>query len=127
MSLFASDALAADTATTTAATAVAPEISTNTMMIDNLMLLASLFFIFYFMLILPQKKRIKAQKELMKSLTKGQKVMTTGGLLGVISKLESDHVVVLEVAQGVKVRVARDAVSQVVTADSASSESANDN
>ncbi|NBX03603.1 MAG: preprotein translocase subunit YajC [Alphaproteobacteria bacterium] len=97
------------------------------MMFDNLMLLAALFAIFYFILLRPQQKRVKAHQELIKSLSKGQKIITTGGLMGTIAKLEGEHVVVVEVAQGVKVRISRAAVSEVVTGDSASGEIANDN
>lgn len=102
------------------------QLSAEKMMMDNLFILASLFFIFYFLLIRPQQKRVKLQQEMLKGLAKGNKVITSGGLIGTIVKFEGDDIVVLEVAQNVKLRVARAAVSEVMS-DKAGAESANDN
>src|SRR4051812_43315256 len=102
------------------------ELSPEKMMMDNLFILGMLFFIFYFILIRPQQKRLKIQRDLMKALQKGNKVMTTGGIIGTITKFEGEEIVVLEIAQNVKVRVARSAISEVMS-DKASGESANDN
>ncbi len=102
------------------------ELSPEKMMMDNLFILGMLFFIFYFILIRPQQKRLKIQRDLMKSLQKGNKVMTSGGIIGTITKLEGDDVVVVEVAQGVKLRMARSAVSEIIS-DKSSGETANDN
>ena len=85
-----------------------------------------LFFIFYFILIRPQQKRLKIQRELTKTLQKGNKVITSGGIIGTISKFEGDDVVVLEIAQGVKIRIARSAISEMAS-DKTTGESANDN
>ena len=102
------------------------ELTPEKMMMDNLFILGMLFFIFYFILIRPQQKRLKAHREMMKGLQKGNKIMTTGGLLGTIVKLESDDIVQVEIAQGIKVRMARSAVTEVVS-DKSPGESANDN
>jgi preprotein translocase subunit YajC len=102
------------------------ELSPEKMMMDNLFILGMLFFIFYFILIRPQQKRLKLQRDLMKSLQKGNKVMTVGGIIGTITKFEGEDVVVVEVAQGVKLRLARSAVTEVVS-DKSVGETANDN
>ena len=102
------------------------ELSAEKMMMDNLMILGMLFFIFYFILIRPQQKRAKMHMEMMKGLQKGNKIITTGGLIGTITKFEGDDIVVIEVAQNVKVRVARGSVSEVMS-DAAASAIANDN
>jgi len=102
------------------------ELSTDKMMTDMAFIMCTFFFIFYFMLIRPQQRRVKTHNDLMKALQKGNKVMTTGGIIGTISKFEGDDVVVLEIAQGVKIRLSRSAVSEVV-ADKSLGESANDN
>ena len=115
---------AADEATT--ATEVDYQLSPEKMMMDNLFILGMLFFIFYFILIRPQQKRLKLHKETMKSLSKGNKIMTNAGIIGTIHKFEGDDVVVVEVAQGVKIRMARSAVSEVLS-DKSTAESANDN
>jgi preprotein translocase subunit YajC len=117
-----SEAYASETAT---ATPMAPAPSAQQMMIDNLLILGLLFFIFYFILIRPQQKRLKTHQAMLKALEKGNRVMTSGGLIGTIAKFEGDDVVVLEIAQGVKVRVARSSVTDVVSATGG--ESANDN
>ena len=128
MSFFVSDALAADTTqAATAAQDVAGSPSPENMMADQFLLLGALFFIFYFILLRPQSQRVKAQKELLSKLAKGQKVITSGGLIGTVAKFEGDHVVILEVAQGVKVRVSRSAITEIFHLDAAAGESANDN
>jgi preprotein translocase subunit YajC len=66
------------------------------------------------------------QREMLKALAKGNKVQTSGGLIGSIVKFEGDDIVIVEIAQGVKVRLARSAITEVVS-DKTASESANDN
>jgi preprotein translocase subunit YajC len=111
----------------TAPLAGTPEqLTANKMAMDNILMLAMLFAIFYFILIRPQQKRIKTHKEMLGGLEKGNRVITQGGLIGTIIKFEGDNVVVIEVAQGVKVRVAKSAISEVTT-DKVGSDSANDN
>lgn len=129
MSLLIGEAVAADTVATTE-TPVAPlpeQLTVEKMMQDNLLILAALFSIFYFILIRPQQKRVRAHQEMVKGLAKGQKVATVGGLIGSITKFEGDNVVILEVAQGVKVRVTRSSISETLSTDAVAAESANDN
>lgn len=102
------------------------ELSPEKMMMDNLFILGMLFFIFYFILIRPQQKRLKVHREMMKALAKGNRIMTTGGIIGTITKLEGDDILVVEIAQGVKVRIARSAVAEVMS-EKSPGESANDN
>ncbi|MCD4754944.1 MAG: preprotein translocase subunit YajC, partial [Deltaproteobacteria bacterium] len=65
-----------------------------------------IFAIFYFLLIRPQQKRAKDQRSFLDSLSRGEEVITTGGLIGKITGL-TDDVVTLEVADKVKVKVVR--------------------
>ncbi len=102
------------------------ELSPEKMMMDNLFILGMLFFIFYFILIRPQQKRLKFQRELIKGLQKGNKILTSGGIIGTIVKLEGDDIVQVEIAPSVKIRIARSAVSEVLN-DKTAAESANDN
>ena len=69
--------------------------------------------LFYFMLIRPQQKRMKEQRDMLAKLAVGDEVATTGGLLGRITDL-GETVVTLEVAAGVTVRLQRAQVSQVL-------------
>lgn len=113
---------------TTAATEQVPyELSSEKMLYDNLLILGLLFFIFYFILIRPQQKRIKAHETMIKALAKGDRVVTGGGLIGVIVKFEGDDVAVLEIAPNVKVRVTRSSISDVKGNSVGIGETANDN
>ena len=117
------------TATTGITAPVAPtpdQLTSEKMLMDNLLMLGMLFAIFYFILIRPQQKRVKTHKDMLGSLAKGNRVITNGGLIGTVMKFEGDNVVVIEIAQGVKVRVAKSAISEVTT-DKTPSDSANDN
>ena len=114
-------------ATQVPADQVSPDLSPEKMMQDNLLLLGVIFFIFYFLLIRPHQKRLKLHQQMMKSLTKGNKILTSGGLIGVILKFEGDDVIVIEIAQGVRVRVSRASVSEILSEKAASGEGANDN
>jgi preprotein translocase subunit YajC len=102
------------------------QVSAEKMMMDNLMMLGLLFFIFYFLLIRPQQRKVKAHRELTKGLAKGDKVITGGGIIGTVSKFEGDDIVVVEIAPEVKVRIARSYISDKVD-DSKSGKNANDN
>ena len=116
------------TAEITAPVAATPEqLTSSKMLTDNVLMLAMLFAIFYFILIRPQQKRLKAHKTMMGALAKGNRVITSGGLIGTIIKFEGDNVVVIEIAQGVKVRVAKSAISEVTDEKVSASDSANDN
>lgn len=69
-----------------------------------------IFAIFYFLLIAPARKRQKALQAMIDNLTRGDKVVTTGGIYGeVVSVKDGD--LVLEIADNVKVRVARSAIA----------------
>ena len=77
-----------------------------------LMPLILIFVIFYFLLIVPQRKKQKAHTEMVKNLKNGDKVVTTGGLYGKVTKIKGNYVE-LEIASQVKVRVQRSCVSQL--------------
>jgi len=72
-----------------------------------------IFAVFYFMLIRPQMKRSKEHRNLVSQLAKGDEVVTNGGLLGRITDV-SESFITLEVADGVQVRVQRQAVANVM-------------
>lgn len=66
--------------------------------------------IFYFFILKPQKKRQKAQNELLNSLTRGDQVITIGGIYGTIRDVKDDSIV-MEIADGVKIRTLKSAVA----------------
>lgn len=72
--------------------------------------LAIMFLIFYLIWWMPMRKRQRAHQEMLEALKKGDKVVTNGGLLGEVASADGP-VLVLKVADNVKVRVARSAIS----------------
>ncbi|MEN8216043.1 MAG: preprotein translocase subunit YajC [Pseudomonadota bacterium] len=79
----------------------------------NLVMLIVLFVVFYFLLIRPQTKRAKEHKQMVESLAKGDEVVTNGGLLGKITSL-GDNFVVLEVDSDTHLKVQRQAIATVM-------------
>jgi len=69
--------------------------------------------IFYFMAIRPQQKQRRAHQALLSSLKKGDRVVTAAGIYGVVKRVE-ESLVVVEVAKGVSLKIARNAVSQIL-------------
>ena len=72
-----------------------------------------IFVLFYFMLIRPQTKRAKEHKNMMENLSKGDEIITNGGLLGRVSDIGENYMTV-KIADGVEVKVQRSAVSALV-------------
>ena len=72
-----------------------------------------IFGAFYFLLIRPQQKRAKQHKEMVAALSKGEEVVTNGGLLGKVTDVD-DNFISLEISSGLTVKVQRQAVSQVM-------------
>ena len=79
----------------------------------DFLFLIVIFAVFWFLLIRPQQKRQKEHKALVEGLSKGDEVVTNGGLLGKITKV-GDNFVTLEIADGLKVQVQRMAVAQLM-------------
>jgi preprotein translocase subunit YajC len=72
-----------------------------------------IFAVFYFMLIRPQMKRSKEHRQLVSNLSKGDEVITNGGLLGRIKEV-SDSFVTLELADNIQIKLQRQAVASVM-------------
>ncbi|MDA3902728.1 MAG: preprotein translocase subunit YajC [Desulfuromusa sp.] len=79
---------------------------------QGIIMLVAMFAIFYFLLIRPQQKRAKQQKELVGGLKAGDNVVSAGGIHGKITAVEETTVTV-EVATGVKVKLNRGSVTEV--------------
>ncbi|MGB7407070.1 MAG: preprotein translocase subunit YajC [Pontixanthobacter sp.] len=69
--------------------------------------------IFWFLIIRPQMKRQKEHREKIETLKKGDKVVTAGGLIGKITRVDDDYVD-LELAQGVKVKAVKSTIGDIV-------------
>ncbi|WP_127900494.1 preprotein translocase subunit YajC [Solirhodobacter olei] len=74
-----------------------------------------IFAIMYFIMIRPQQKKLKDHKAMVQSLRRGDMIVTQGGILGKVSKVKDDTEVEVEIADGVKVRVVRSTISQVLS------------
>ena len=79
----------------------------------SLIFFGGMILIFYFILIRPQSKRAKEHRELVSSLSKGDEVVTNGGMLGKITEV-GDQFITLEVADNVQVKIQRQAVATVL-------------
>ena len=82
---------------------------------EALLPLVLIFVVFYFLLIRPQQKRAKVHREMLGAISRGDKIVTNGGILGTVTKVLNDTELAVEIAEGVKVRVQRGMISQVVT------------
>ena len=77
-----------------------------------------LFAVFYFLLIRPQQKRTKQHKAFMENLKKGDTVVTSGGLYGKITGI-TDEAITMEIAEKIRVKVAKNAVVDYVKGEQA--------
>ena len=71
--------------------------------------------VFYFLLIRPQQKRAKQHKAMVAAVRRGDKVVTGGGIMGKVIKVESAEEIVVEIADGVRVNVVTSTLSDVRT------------
>ncbi len=79
-----------------------------------IMMLVVFGLIFYFMILRPQQKRAKDHKKLMDSISKGDEVLTTGGLIGRISKVSENGYVIVALNETTEVVVKREFVSAIL-------------
>lgn len=80
----------------------------------NLLFIALIFGVFYFFMIRPQNKRQKEQRNFNAELQKGDEVVTAGGMLGKINKIE-DNIITLDVGNKTFIRVTRSVISKEMT------------
>jgi preprotein translocase subunit YajC len=85
----------------------------STEMITSLLPFILIFVIMYFLILRPQQKRVKQHAEMVKNVRKGDTVITSGGLVGRVTKVVDDDQIEVEVAEGVRVRQMRSMVSDV--------------
>lgn len=79
----------------------------------SLIMIAAIFVLFYFMIIRPQNKRAKEQKDLLSRLKKGDEIITTGGMLAKIVSLDDQYLKVSP-AEGIEINLQKGAVSTVL-------------
>jgi preprotein translocase subunit YajC len=82
-------------------------------MLQTLLIPALLLVVFYFLLIRPQSKRAKEQREMLSKVAVGDEIATTGGILGKVTEV-GEQFLSLEIADGVKVKLQKFQVAQVL-------------
>ena len=85
---------------------------TNSMLVSLLPFIL-IFVIMYFLILRPQQKRVKQHQELVKNVRRGDTVVTSGGLIGKVTKVVDDDQLEVEVADGVRIRQVRSMISDV--------------
>ena len=74
--------------------------------------------VFYFLLIRPQQKRVRAQQALVNAVEVGDEIMTTGGIFGTIAEIDDDEgTVLVEIAPGTRIRMVKSGISRRLTED----------
>jgi preprotein translocase subunit YajC len=74
-----------------------------------------IFAIMYFLLIRPQQKKLKEHRAMVDGLRRGDQVVTQGGIVGKVTKVKEDGEILVQIAEGVEVRVVKATVAQVVS------------
>jgi preprotein translocase subunit YajC len=82
----------------------------------SLLMIALIFVIFYFLLIRPQQKKQKQHQNMLEAIKKGDRVVTSGGMYGTVVGVK-ENMVVLRIADEVKVEIAKSAISAIVSKD----------
>jgi preprotein translocase subunit YajC len=81
--------------------------------LESMVPLVAIFVIFYFLLIRPQQRKAKEHKAMLASVRRGDRVVTGGGILGVVTKVIDEHYVQVEIAEGVRVRVMKSTIADI--------------
>jgi preprotein translocase subunit YajC len=87
--------------------------------------LVLIFAVFYFLLIRPQQKKMKTHQQMIGNLQRGDKIVTGGGLHGTVTKVLNEVDVMVEIAEGVRVKVARGTITTLLTQRGATAAPAN--
>ena len=83
-------------------------------MVSTIIMFGAIFLIFYFMIIRPQQKKSKERTKLLSNLEKGDKVVTSGGIHGIIAGLD-EKTCLLQVSDNLKMKVDRSAIGTVIS------------
>jgi preprotein translocase subunit YajC len=87
---------------------------TSTDSLVSFLPLVAIVVVFYFMLFRPQQQKAKKHRELLAGIRRGDRVVTAGGILGTVNKVLSDTELQVEIADGVRVRLLRGTVTEIL-------------
>ena len=74
-----------------------------------------IFAVFYFLLIRPQQRKVKQHKEMLSNLKRGDKIITSGGIIGTINKVADNRELLVEVSSNVEIKIAPGMVADLYT------------
>jgi preprotein translocase subunit YajC len=79
----------------------------------SLLPIVGIFVVFYFLLIRPQQKKVKEHKAMIGSVRRGDRVVTGGGIFGLVTKVLNDTEIQVEIAEGVRVKVLKSTIADI--------------
>ena len=82
-------------------------------MLTGIVPILLMFVIFYFLLLRPQQQRVKAHREMVSNIRRGDTVVTSGGIIGKVTKVRDDAEIEVEIAENTRVRVIKGTVTEV--------------
>jgi preprotein translocase subunit YajC len=94
--------------------------------LEQMFLIIPIIAVFYFFMIRPQQRKMKEHRALIAGVRRGDRVVTGGGLIGLVTKVISDGEVQVEIAEGVRVRVVRNQISEVLSKTTAADSKSDD-
>ena len=94
--------------------------------LEQMFLIIPIIAVFYFFMIRPQQRKVKEHRALIAGVRRGDRVVTGGGLIGLVTKVISDGEVQVEIAEGVRVRVVRSQISEVLSKTAAADSKSDD-
>lgn len=80
-----------------------------------LLMMVAMFAVFWFLVIRPQSKRAKEHQAMLKAIKRGDQVVTNGGIMGRVARIEGDGVLLLDIAPNVKVKCRHSMISEIAT------------
>ena len=79
-----------------------------------LIMMVAMFAVFWFLVIRPQQKRAKEHQNMLKAIKRGDQVVTNGGIIGRVSRIDGDGIIQLEIAEGVRVKCQQSMIADMV-------------
>jgi preprotein translocase subunit YajC len=94
---------------------VADEAAKQPSMIASMLPIVMIIGVFYFLIIRPQSKKLKEHQTMLSAVTKGDQVITSGGIFGTVVRIEKDNnIIFVEIAETVRIKVRQDAIAEII-------------
>jgi preprotein translocase subunit YajC len=94
--------------------AMAPQDGGGGSLVSTFVMFGAIFLIFYFMIIRPQQRRAKERDKMLSNVQKGDRVVTSGGLHGVVAGID-EKTILLQVSDNVKMKFERSAITAIIS------------